>query len=162
MAQHPWVCAGVIASASLSICCTVAAVRGVPAPMSGDEFSYLLASDTFAHGRCANPTHPLWPHFETFHVLQRPTYVSKYPPAQGMTLAAAQLTAGLPIIGVWVTVTLACLSVYWMLLAWLPARWALCGGLIAFTRLVICGSGGYWSQSYWGGAVAAFAGSLVL
>lgn len=132
--------------------------RGLPQPSVHDEFSYLLAADTFLHGRVANPPHPLWPHFETIHVVQLPTYVSKYPPGQGLSLAAGRCLAGEPIVGVWLATALACSAIVWMLRAWMPPRWALAGGaIVALHPLTLV-----WSQRYWGGSLAMLGGALLL
>ncbi|HLZ12363.1 MAG TPA: hypothetical protein VKP58_07235 [Candidatus Acidoferrum sp.] len=130
----------------------------VPSPGIHDEFSYLLMADTFAHGRLANPTHPMWMSFETFHVNWFPTYSSMYPPAQGAALALGQVF-GSPWIGVLLTAAAMGAAVYWMLCAWMPARWAFLGGTLVALKL---GLTSYWMNSYWGGAVAAIGGSLVL
>src|SRR5260370_37438543 len=59
----------------------------VPGPGIHDEYSYLLLGDTLAHGRLANPPHPMWMSLQTFHVNWLPTYSSKYPPAPATALA---------------------------------------------------------------------------
>ena len=72
----------------------------VPAPAVYDEFGHLLVADTLRHLRLANPAHPLHQFFETFFVLQTPTYASIYPLGQGIALALGRAIFGLPWAGV--------------------------------------------------------------
>jgi hypothetical protein len=144
---------------SLALRAAILPILPIPQPAVSDEYSYLLLADTLAHGRLANPTHPMWVHFETFHVNWHPTYASMYYPGYALFLAFGQVVMGHPFWGVWLSSGLMCAAICWALQGWLPAGWALIGSLVAVIRL---STFSYWVDSYWGGTVTAIGGALVL
>lgn len=138
-------------------CLLVTAILHEPIPRTHDEFSYVLMGDTFSHGRVSNPSLPLPEFFDTFHVLMRPVYVSKYFPVQGLFLALGQKLTRHPAVGLWLSSALACAATVWMLQAWIEPGWGLLGGFLMIAQY---GVFSYWSQAYWGGMAAALGGAL--
>ena len=131
----------------------------VPDPSIHDEFSHLLLADTMAHGRLSNPTPPLWEHFETIHVIQKPTYSSMYPPVQDSLLALGEIVFHQPWAGVVISVGLMCAATCWMMQGWLPPVWAFYGTLLLILKI---GVQGFYMNSFIGGSAPAIAGALLL
>lgn len=146
-----------VAALSLLGSATVGTLIPRHIPRVHDEFSYLLAGQTFANFSLTHPTPTLWRFFESHHVLMEPTMMSKYPPAPGLALAAG-FRLGDPIYGVWLECAIFTAALTWMLRGFLPARWALLGGALAVVQFSLVH---YWAQTFWGGAIAAAGGALV-
>ncbi len=159
MARRPVLTATLLGLLSFGTDVVFQTVAGGPtAPIIHDEFAYILAGDTFAHGRLTNPTPRHAERFDSFHLVVRPTYQSKYPPLQGVFLAIGQVLTGEQITGVWLSRALAVGALFWMLLAWTSPLWALVGAILfALDNSAIS----WWGHSYWGGAVAFWGGALV-
>jgi hypothetical protein len=149
----------VVGALAVAIRAALLPVLPVPEPGFHDDFGYLLAADTFAHGHVANPTHPMWVHFESIYIDQKPSYMPMYYAAQGLVLALGQVIAGIPWLGVLLSSGVMCAAICWMLQGWLPPGWALLGGLLAVMRLATFS---YWVNCYSGGTLAAIGGALVL
>ncbi len=129
-----------------------------PSPDIYDEFAHLLVADTLRHFRLANPPHALPQFFETFFVLQSPSYSSIYPIGQGLVLLMGRAIFGTPWAGVLLSTAAFCSLCYWMLRGWTTPSWALVGGLLAVFEF---GPINQWTNSYWGGGYSAVAGCLV-
>jgi hypothetical protein len=158
LAQKPVCCMLPLAALPVVLRLLLLPHHPVPVPDIYDEFNHLLVADTLRHFRLANPAHPFHRFFETFFVLQEPTYSSTYPPGQGMALALGWIVFGTPWAGVVIPVATLCALCYWMLRGWTTPGWALAGGLLAVMEF---GPLNQWMNSYWGGALPAAAGCLV-
>jgi hypothetical protein len=147
-----------ITGLSIIISAFTALIIPLPEPQFHDEFSYRLAGDTLAQGRLTNPPHKMGVFFESFQVLQRPTYMSKYPPGQGLVLGLGQAVFGHPIAGVWLSTAVAATAVWWAMRAMIPRRWALFGGILVATHPLMLS----WNWSYWGGGLTVTGGAMLI
>jgi hypothetical protein len=148
-----------VAAAMLSLRLAVLPWAPAPHPFSTDDFSFLLAADTFSHGRLANPTPVMWKHLESIHITMQPTYMSMYFPGPGLMLAAGQSIFGEPWAGVLIASAAMCMALCWMLQGWLPPGWALLGSILLILRV---GLFSYWSNSFTGGAPLTVAGGALV
>lgn len=158
LAEHTGWCMLVLAALPIALRLALLPEFPLPTPAVSDDFSYLLLADTLQHFRLANPPHPLSQFFETFFVLQQPTYSSIFPLGQGIAIAIGWMLIGHPWAGVALSIGAFCSLCYWMLRGWTTPGWALIGGLGAVMQF---GPLNQWMNSYWGGAVSGCAGCLV-
>jgi hypothetical protein len=158
LARHPVWCMTTLAILPVVLRLILLPHHPVPHPDIYDEFGHLLVAGTLRHLRLANPAHPLHQFFETFFVLQQPTYSSIYPIGNGLALAIGWTLFGIPWSGVLICTAAFCALCYWMLRGWTTPGWALFGGLLAVFQF---GPLNQWTNTYWGGAFSAAAGCLV-
>jgi len=159
IARHPYLSALLVAALPLLLRLVLLPWIPVPQPQIQEEFSYLLGADTFAHGRLANPTHPMAVFFDNIQLIQTPHYASARPPGQAVFLCLGEVLFGMPWLGVYLSVGLMCGAFYWMLRAWTRPAWALLTAVIFAIRFGIFT---YWTNSYWGGSVIALGSALVV
>jgi len=157
--HRPVLATAVIAACSLVSILLITAFAGIQEPAVHDELAQVAQADIFAHGRLAEAPHPFWQHFETFHMLSQPAYQAKYPPAPALLMAAGEKLTGLPIVGVWLSVVVMIFAVGYAMRGLMPMRWAVLGTSLVALRF---GVAGVWPHGYWGIAVAAAGGALVI
>jgi hypothetical protein len=158
VARKPVWCMVLLASLPVVLRLLLLPSHPVPRADLYDEFGHLLMADTLRHWRLANPPHAMHRFFETFFVLQQPTYSSIYPIGNGLALALGWAIFGTPWAGVLLCTAAFCALCYWMLLGWTTPGWALLGGFIAVFEF---GPLNQWTNNYWGGGFSAAAGCLV-
>jgi hypothetical protein len=146
-----------VAAASFALAVVATIADGWPLPRAFDEFSYVLGGETFARGRLTNPSYPMPEALETIHVLQRPTYSSKYLPGHGLFLAAGIALGGGPHLGQWLAFATMGAALYWMLAAWLSRP----GAVITTALFMLLIADTDWASGYWGSSAAVAGSALV-
>ena len=158
LASRTVLCMAILAVLPVALRLAMLHTSPIPTPLGADDFSYLLLGDTLSHFRLTNPVHPMHRFFETFFILQEPSYSSIYPLGPGLALAFGELVFRQPWAGIAISTAAFTAACYWMLRAWTTLGWALVGGILAVIQF---GPFSHWMNTYWGGALAAAAGCLV-
>ena len=158
ISARPYLSAVLIVGAATCARLALSPLLGTPQPFVADEISLMLQARTYLGGHLANHVR-LLPDFESAFVLLSPTYASMYP-----VLKSLPLFVGLWLgIGAWGGVLLSMvaltLAVYWMAREWIDAKYAFIAALIVIIRF---GLFSFWVNSYWGGALTALGGVLLL
>ena len=159
LARRKTVAILLVAATCLTLRLVLLPIVPIPKMVFADEFSHWLFAETLSSGRITNPTPAGWKNIESLFILYQPTYQSKYPVGQALTLFAGKLLFGHPWFGVWLTVAAAAAATCWMLQGWVSAPWALLGGMLLALRVGIWSD---WMNTYMGGALAALGGALAL
>lgn len=118
--------------------------QGSPEATLPSEHANLLAAETLASGRLANPPHPAGFFLQTYLTLQSPTYTAAVPPG-GPLLLAIGVVAGDPVYGIWFAAGVFAAASVWMLLGFVPLRWAWIGALLT---ILWFGFLSFWGQSF--------------
>jgi hypothetical protein len=130
---------------------------GFPDAFIADEYSLMLQAKTYLSGRMANPALPA--NFAQDWVILSPTHASQYPVLRSLPLLVGY-AAG---VGAWggVVLSMAALAaaVYWMVSVWIHPRYAFVAALLVILRF---GLFGFWVNSYYGPALTALGGVLLL
>lgn len=125
--------------------------QGTPEPSTPLAHARLLAAETFASGRLANPSIPGGSLLQTYLTLQEPAYSAVSSPGPALFLALG-LLGGDPLLGIWLSAGLLGLSVAWMIRGYASLRWAVIGSLIT---TIWFGALSFWTQSYDGSVTVA-------
>jgi len=127
-----------------------------------DEFSYLLMGGKFVQAAsriitirlCLTPLEKFRKHFTSSGF---PAYASKYPPAQGLVLALGKARQSDDC--VLISAAAMAAAFVWTMQGGCRRGGHFCG---SSRRAPGFASASYWMNSYWGGAVAAVGGALVI
>jgi hypothetical protein len=158
IAQRPFLSAALIAGAAIGLRAALSPFIGIPQPTVPDEFSLLLQAGTYLGGHLANHV-TLLPDFESVFVIISPSYASMYPVLRSFPILAGYWLGIGAWGGVFLSMVVLTLAVYWMVREWINARYAIIAALIVIIRF---GLFSLWINSYWGGAFTALGGVLLV